>query len=100
MEDKQLIKIDTGYLFSNGIAVQHSSENKPVLLIVAETGTKTLHAYDIVAPGKVAHKREWAKLPGENKKYFFFYKLTCFSFAHVSELILFDVVDATIYRRY
>lgn len=34
-------------------------------LIVAETFTKSLFAYDIVAPGIVENKRLWAKLPGE-----------------------------------
>ncbi len=59
-------KIDTGFNFSNGIAVRHTDEGKPSLLIVAETPKKLLWAYDIKGPGgKVANKREWAVLPGK-----------------------------------
>lgn len=62
--DRRITKIDTGYLFSNGIAVQHNDQGKPELLIVAETGKKTLHAYDILSPGVVGNKRIWGILPG------------------------------------
>jgi sugar lactone lactonase YvrE len=61
---KEVIKIDTGYRFSNGIAVQHSSDGKPKKLIVAETPTKSLWGYDILGPGKVGPKTLWGKLTG------------------------------------
>ena len=52
------------YQFSNGIAVQHNADGSPSLLIVAETASKTLWAYDILGPGKLANRRVWGKLPG------------------------------------
>ncbi len=59
-----MIKVDSGYQFSNGIAVQHMDDGRPKTLIVAETPTKTLWAYDITGPGLVQNKRVWGKLPG------------------------------------
>ena len=58
------MKVATGYLYPNGLAVKHSSEGKPQVLIVAETETKSLWAFDITAPGKVTNKHLWGKLPG------------------------------------
>lgn len=55
--------IDTGYRFSNGIAVTKDSST----LIVAETPTKSLWAYDITGPGTVANKKLWGKLPGDHE---------------------------------
>lgn len=55
--------VDQGYLFSNGIAVTKDSST----LIVAETGSKSLWAYDITGPGTVSNKRLWANLPGDHK---------------------------------
>ena len=63
-KDGQMHKIDTGYLFSNGLAVQHDSNDRPAKLIVAETHTHSLWGYDIIGPGKVANKHLWGKLPG------------------------------------
>ena len=59
-----MILTDMGYWFPNGIAVKHSDEGKPQLLIVAETPKKILWAFDIVAPGIVENKRLWANIPG------------------------------------
>ncbi|CAC5377576.1 Diisopropyl-fluorophosphatase [Mytilus coruscus] len=59
----EVIKVDTGYLFSNGIAVQHSSDGKPQMLIVAETRTRSLWVYDILGPGVVGKRTLWGKLP-------------------------------------
>ncbi|XP_063421626.1 diisopropyl-fluorophosphatase-like [Mytilus trossulus] len=58
-----VIKVDTGYLFSNGIAVQHSLDGKPQKLIVAETRTQSLWVYNILGPGAVGNKTLWGKLP-------------------------------------
>ena len=58
-------KIDTGFMFPNGIAVRHTNDGTPSMLIVAETAKKLLWAFDIKGSGgKVANKREWAVLPG------------------------------------
>ncbi|XP_071143907.1 diisopropyl-fluorophosphatase-like [Mytilus edulis] len=62
---KEVIKVDTGYKFSNGIAVQHKPDGKPWKVIVAETFTKSLWAYDILGPGQVGQKTLWGKLPGD-----------------------------------
>ena len=60
-------KVATGLRFPNGIAVQHDHHGRPATLIVAETPTKTLWAFDIVAPGRLSNKREWGKLPGKHE---------------------------------
>lgn len=54
-------RLDGGYRFCNGLAV--SSDDR--LLIVAETFTRELQAYDLSAPGVVGPKKLWATLPGE-----------------------------------
>ena len=59
-----MVLVENGYWFPNGIAVKHSEDNKPELLIVAETPKKTLWAFDITAPGAVEKKRIWGKIPG------------------------------------
>ena len=58
-----VVKIDTGIKFPNGIAVLHEDDH-PKLLIVAETPTKSLWCYDITGPAKVTNKRLWGTLPG------------------------------------
>jgi gluconolactonase len=55
-------KLDSGYQFCNGIAL--SADGR--LLIVAETATKKLWAFDITEPGVAVNKRLWATLPGEH----------------------------------
>ncbi|XP_069128236.1 diisopropyl-fluorophosphatase-like [Argopecten irradians] len=63
-KDGEVIKVDTGIRFPNGIAVKHSEDGRPSLLIVAETPTKSLWGYNILGPGKVSEKFLWGKLPG------------------------------------
>lgn len=58
----EVVRLDQGYQFCNGIAVTADDRQ----LIVAETRTKSLWAFDIEAPGVVANKRLWARLPGEH----------------------------------
>ena len=55
-------RLDDGYAFCNGLAVTADDAT----LIVAETFTKSLWAYDIDQPGKVSGKRLFAQLPGEH----------------------------------
>ena len=64
-KDKELVRIDDKYLFSNGLAVLHNKEGKPSKLIVAETRKQTLWQYDILGPGKVAKKTLFGKLPSK-----------------------------------
>ncbi|XP_005109246.2 diisopropyl-fluorophosphatase [Aplysia californica] len=59
----KVVHLDTGLRFPNGIAVVHDVNGLPVKLIVAETPTRILWAYDIQGPGSVANKTKWAKLP-------------------------------------
>jgi len=61
LNDGTVRRLDSGYAFCNGLAV--TADDKT--LIVAETFTKQMHAFDIVAPGEVANKRLWATLPGD-----------------------------------
>ena len=66
--DKQeLVRIDDGYLFSNGLAVLHTKEGKPRKLIVAESRTQSLWGYEILGPGKVGKKTLFGKLPSKYK---------------------------------
>lgn len=58
----QMRRLDGGYAFCNGIAVTADGST----LIVAETYTKSLWAYDIQGPGQVANKRLFAKLEDPN----------------------------------
>jgi gluconolactonase len=57
----EALKLDDGFAFCNGIGVN----NDGTLLIVAETMTKSLWAYDIISPGKVENKRLWATHPDD-----------------------------------
>ncbi len=59
--DGEVTRIDGGYQFCNGIAVTGDDST----LIIAETPTKSLWAYDIEGPGKAVDKRLWGKLPGD-----------------------------------
>ncbi|KAL8583563.1 hypothetical protein ACOMHN_028334 [Nucella lapillus] len=60
----QVVRVDVGLRFPNGVAVRHDEGGRPSQLIVAETPTKTLWAYDILGPGRLGERREWARLPG------------------------------------
>ena len=60
-----VVRVDTGFLFPNGIAVLHDDDGCPKTLIVAETPTKRLWGYDIVGSGKLKNKRIWGQLPGK-----------------------------------
>ena len=60
--DGNVIRMDGGFAFSNGLAV--SSDDKR--LIVAETWTKRLFAYEIVQPGVKTHKWIFATLSGDH----------------------------------
>lgn len=61
LADGTVIRLDGGFQFSNGVAVTYDDRT----LIVAETFTKLLWRYDIIAPGQVTNKRVWGKLPGD-----------------------------------
>ncbi|MHB0877452.1 MAG: SMP-30/gluconolactonase/LRE family protein [Anaerolineae bacterium] len=58
-----VVRLDAGYHFCNGIAVTADDRG----LIVAETRTKSLWWFDILAPGEVANRRLWAALPGDHE---------------------------------
>ena len=60
--DGKVHRLDEGYAFCNGLAVDADDRT----LIVAETFTKSLWAYDLDAPGTVSNKRLFAKLPGDD----------------------------------
>ncbi len=61
--DGQVHRLDGGYQFCNGLAVTADDRT----LIVAETMTKSLWAYDIQAPARVGTRRLWAVLPGDHR---------------------------------
>lgn len=63
LADGQVRRLDGGYQFCNGIAV--SGDDR--LLIVAETPTKLLWAFDLPEAGVATNKRIWGKLPGEHE---------------------------------
>jgi gluconolactonase len=55
--------LDNGFAFSNGIALSPTGN----FLVVAETFTKKLWAYDLVSPGHITGKRCWACLSGDHR---------------------------------
>ena len=61
--DGSVRKLDGGFRFCNGLAVNIEDS----LLVVAETFTKKLWAYDIVKQGEVANRREFATLSGDHR---------------------------------
>ncbi|MCX5659792.1 MAG: SMP-30/gluconolactonase/LRE family protein [Planctomycetota bacterium] len=61
--DGKVTRLDAGYHFCNGLVVTADDRT----LIVAETYTKKLWAFDIVEPGVVRNKRHWATLPGDHE---------------------------------
>ena len=63
LTDGTVTRLDGGYAFSNGLAVRADD----ALLVVAETFTKRLWAYDISEPGVVGEARLFATLTGEHK---------------------------------
>ena len=63
LADGRLLRLDHGYAFCNGLAV--SSDDR--LLVVAETRTKRLWAYDLTGPGKAGEPRLFATARGEHR---------------------------------
>jgi gluconolactonase len=61
--DGSVQRLDGEFQFCNGLAVSADDST----LIVAETQTRKLWAYDLPAPGQVQNKRLWATLPGEHR---------------------------------
>lgn len=63
LRDGGLRTVAEGFAFCNGLAV--SADNKT--LVVAETWTKQLTAFDLPEPGVCTNRRLFAKLPGEDE---------------------------------
>lgn len=63
MANGDVRRLDGGFAFCNGTAV--SADDR--LLLVAETFTKRLWAYDLVEPGTVGAKRLWSTLTGKHR---------------------------------
>lgn len=61
--DGAVLRLDAGYAFSNGIAVSADDAT----LLVAETFTKSLWAFDLASDGAARRKRLFAVLPGEHR---------------------------------
>lgn len=59
----ELITVAEGFAFCNGLAVSADGGT----LVVAETWTKQLTAFDIVEPGVLRRRRRFASLPGEHE---------------------------------
>lgn len=62
LREGDVLRLDTGYAFSNGIALSPDDTQ----LLVAETFTKTIWCYDLPWPGGASNKRRWATLPGDH----------------------------------
>ncbi|CAH1781141.1 unnamed protein product [Owenia fusiformis] len=62
---EELIKLTTGFLWPNGIAVQHDVDGTPKKLIFGESFNKNapLWSYDIVGPCQIKNKQLWGNLP-------------------------------------
>jgi gluconolactonase len=61
--DGHVSRVDQGYAFCNGLAACR----KRALLIVAETFTKKLWAFDLAADGRASGKRLFAQVPGDHR---------------------------------
>jgi len=61
--DGTVLRIDQGFAFCNGLAI-NEKENQ---LIVAETWTKKLWAYDVSRDCRTSNKRLFAQLPGDHR---------------------------------
>jgi gluconolactonase len=59
----ELIRLDGGFAFCNGLAISADD----ALLIVAETFTKRLHGYRLESPGRVREKFLFATVPGDHR---------------------------------
>ena len=55
--------VAAGFAFCNGLAVSPDDRT----LVVAETWTRKLIAFDLEGPGKLARRRKFATLPGSNE---------------------------------
>lgn len=64
LADGQVRRVDDSYQFSNGIVVSDDDGT----LIVAETYTRKLWAYDLPEPGRAVNRREFAELPDDGRK--------------------------------
>ncbi len=58
----EVVRLDEGYQFCNGIAVSVDDR----WLFVAETRTKIVWRFKILSPGVVRDKTAWAQLPGDH----------------------------------
>lgn len=59
----EVLRLDQGFAFCNGLAVSGDD----TLLVVAETFTKLLHGYRLGAPGAVIEKFLFGTLPGDHR---------------------------------
>ncbi|CAH1787603.1 unnamed protein product, partial [Owenia fusiformis] len=62
----ELIKVSTGYVFPNGIAVQHNKDGTPMKLIFGVARNATLWSFDIVGHCQIEKKRVWGNLPANS----------------------------------
>ncbi|CAH1787073.1 unnamed protein product [Owenia fusiformis] len=64
----EIIKVTTGFLYPNGIAIQHDNNGTPKKLIFGESFNTTapLWSYDIVSPCQVENKQVWGNLPSKS----------------------------------
>ena len=63
LTDGTLRTVAEGFAFCNGLSV--SPNNR--VLVVAETWTKRLIAFDITEPGRLTNRRVFAELPGDDE---------------------------------
>ncbi|CAH1787843.1 unnamed protein product [Owenia fusiformis] len=65
MTTNEIIKVATGFLYPNGIAVQHDSNGTPKKLIFGSSYniTAPLWSFDIVSPCQIENKQVWGNLP-------------------------------------
>ncbi|CAH1789004.1 unnamed protein product, partial [Owenia fusiformis] len=61
-----LIKVSTGYVFPNGIAVKHDKYGTPTKLIFGVDRNASLWSFDIIGHCQIANKRLWGSLPANS----------------------------------
>ncbi|CAH1787844.1 unnamed protein product [Owenia fusiformis] len=64
----EIIKVATGFLYPNGIAVQHDSNGTPKKLVFGSSFniSAPLWSFDIVGPCQIENKQVWGNLPANH----------------------------------
>ncbi|CAH1802320.1 unnamed protein product [Owenia fusiformis] len=88
----EMIKAATGFLYPNGIAVQHDTNGVPMKIIfgTSHNVTSPLWSFDIVGPCQIENKQLWGNLPANSY-------IDGMDFDKEGNLIVTDYVSSTLF---